>query len=64
MWQPGWEKSLGENEHLYMYDRVPLLSTCSYHKIVNQLYSNIKYRFKSKEVKAQFYKFFEMGAVH
>ena len=27
MWQPGWERGLGENGHMNTYVRVPLLST-------------------------------------
>ena len=27
MWQPGWEGSLGENGHMCLCGRVPLLST-------------------------------------
>ena len=42
MRQPTLERSLWENGYMYMYDRVPLLSTWNYHNIVNQLYSNIK----------------------
>ena len=37
VWQPGWEGSLGENGHMYMYGWVPLLSTWSYHNIVKRL---------------------------
>ena len=43
MWQPGWEKAVGENGYMYMYGWVPLLSTWKYRNIVNGLYSNIKY---------------------
>ena len=38
VWQPGWEGSLGENGYTCMYGWVPLLFTCNYHNIVNQLY--------------------------
>ena len=41
MWQPGWERYLGENEYMYMYGWVPSLFTWDYH-IVNQLYLNKK----------------------
>ena len=27
MWQPGWERGLGENGYMYMYGWVPLLFT-------------------------------------
>ena len=42
MWQPGWERSLGENGYMYIQGWVPLLSTWNYHNIVNWLYSIIK----------------------
>ena len=42
MWQPGWEGSLGENEHMYMYGWVPLLTIWSYHNIVNWLYTSMQ----------------------
>ena len=42
MWQPGLKGSLGENGYIYLYGWVPLLSTWSYHNIVNQLDPNIK----------------------
>ena len=42
MWQPGWEGSYRENGYMYMCGWVPLLSTWSYHNIVNWLYSNTK----------------------
>ena len=45
MWQPGWEGSLGENEYMRMYGRVPLLFTWNYHNI-NWLYPNKKKVFK------------------
>ena len=35
MWQPGWERSLGENVHMYMNGWVPLLSSWNYHNTVN-----------------------------
>ena len=35
--KPGWEQSLGENGYMYMYGRVPSLSTWNYHSVVNQL---------------------------
>ena len=28
MWQPGWEGSLGENEYMHMYGRVPFFFFC------------------------------------
>ena len=34
MWQPGWERSLGENGYMYMYSWVPLLFTWNCHNIV------------------------------
>ena len=34
MWQPGLERSLGENEYMYMYDRIPSLFTGNCHNIV------------------------------
>ena len=51
MWQPGWEGSLGENGYTYMYGWVPLLSIWNYYNIVNQLYSNIKWKVKNKQTK-------------
>ena len=42
MWQPEWEGSLGENGHMNLYGRVPLLFTWDYHNIVNWLYPNTK----------------------
>ena len=33
---------LGENGHVCMYGRVPLLSTQNYHNTVNRLHSNRK----------------------
>ena len=42
VWQPGWERSLGENGYMGMYGWVPLLSTWNYHNIVYWIYSNIK----------------------
>ena len=42
MWQPGLKGSLGENGYIYLHGWVPLLSTWSYHNIVNQLHSDIK----------------------
>ena len=42
MWQPGWERSLGENGYMYIYGWVPSLFTWNYHNIVNQLYPNTK----------------------
>ena len=47
MWQPGWERSLGENGCMCMHSWVPLLSTWSYHNIVNWLYYNIKQKVKN-----------------
>ena len=46
MRQPGWEGSLGESGHTYVYGWVPLLSTWSYHNIVNRLHSNISQKAK------------------
>ena len=37
MWQPGWKESSGENEYIYICGWVALLTTRSYHNIVNQL---------------------------
>ena len=51
MWQPGWERSLGENGYMCMYGWVPLLSTWNYHNIVNQKYSNTKLKVKKKTKK-------------
>ena len=48
MWQPGWERSLGENGYMYMYSWVPLLSTWMYHNTVNWRYSNIKWKAKKR----------------
>ena len=42
MRKPGWEGSLGEDGHMFMYGWVPLLSIWNYHNIVSWLYSNIK----------------------
>ena len=42
MWQPGWERSLGENGHMYMDGWVPSLFIWNYHNIVNWFYHNIK----------------------
>ena len=42
MWQPGWERGLGENGFMYMCGWVPLLSTWNYPNVVNWRYSNIK----------------------
>ena len=47
-WQPRWERSCG-GEWIHVYDWVPLLSTWSYHNIVNQLYSNMKYKVLKKK---------------
>ena len=33
--QPGWERGLGENGYMFMYDWVPLLFCWNYHNIVN-----------------------------
>ena len=49
MWQPEWEGSLGENGYMDVYDQVLLLFTWNYHNIVNQLYSNTKYKVFKKE---------------
>ena len=49
MLQSGWEESLGENGYINMNDWVSLLSTWSYHNIVNQPYSNIKLKVKEKK---------------
>ena len=45
MWQPGWERSLGENRYMYMYGWVSLLFNWNYH-IVNRLHSKTKYILK------------------
>ena len=37
MWQPGWERSLGEDGYVYMYGWVPLGFIWNYHNIVNWL---------------------------
>ena len=47
MWQPAWEGAWEENGYMYMYGWVPLLSTWNYYNIVNQLYSNIKFKSES-----------------
>ena len=36
MRQPGWERGLGKNEHMYMYGWVPSLFAWNYHNIVNE----------------------------
>ena len=38
-WMQG---EFGENEYMYMYGWIPLLSTLTYHNTLNQLYFNIK----------------------
>ena len=35
-------REFGENGYMYMYGRVPLLSTLNYHSIVKSANSNIK----------------------
>ena len=42
MWQAGWEGSFRENVYVYMYGRVPLLSTQNCHNIANWPYSSRK----------------------
>ena len=37
VWQPGWERSLGENGYMDVYGWVPSLFTWNYHNIVNRL---------------------------
>ena len=37
-----WRGVCGENEYMYVYGWVPLLSTWNYHNIVNWLYPNTK----------------------
>ena len=44
MQQPEWEGSLRENGYTYVYSRAALLFTWNYHNIVNQLYSNTKWK--------------------
>ena len=43
VWQPGWERSLGENRYVYVYGWVPLLFIRCYHNTANPLYSSIKF---------------------
>ena len=50
MWQPGWEENLQENVYMCVYDWVPLLFTWNYLDIVNQPYSNAKYKVKKKRI--------------
>ena len=40
--QPGWEGSLGGNGYMYIYGWLPLLSTRTYHNIINQLHCSTK----------------------
>ena len=42
MCQPGWEGSLEENGHMYMYGWVPPLFTWNYHNFVHWLYPDTK----------------------
>ena len=37
-----WTRLKALSVHAHVYGRVPFLSTCSYHSIVNQLYYNMK----------------------
>ena len=46
--QPGWEGSLGENGYMYVIAWVPLLFTWNDHNIVNQLYTNTKFKKNNK----------------
>ena len=49
MWQPRWERSLGENGYMHVYGWVPLLFTWSNHSIINWLYLNTKVKVKAKK---------------
>ena len=51
MCQPGWERGLGENGYMYMYDWVSLLFMWNDYKVANQLYSNTKYKVLKKKNK-------------
>ena len=48
-WQPGWEGNVRERGYMYMYGRVPSLSTGNHHNIVNWLYPNIKLKVQKKK---------------
>ena len=44
MWQPEWERGLGENGHKYSYGWITFLSTQNYYNTVNWPHSNIKWK--------------------